>query len=310
MVYFATIFIVANAVLDFSYKKIVMKNSKLNVRDRAYLQKKGNIKTLILGDSHSASAVNTKILGNASLNFSSSGENYLLNYSKLRVLLEEDASNKIETILVPYELHSVSSFRNNRITDNSYWVDYVNYWEELFKQKRWSFFSSWFKGKFFSYAGEADNIAHYFRSKGVFKLKEGLNYRTRNLSKMENAKALAEKRANVHFKDANVPDEFAIGHLQEIYKLAKEKNKKLILVAYPIPAIYLEEANKIIEVTEVKKAMEAKRRSLFPEIPYFDFQNIFLNKSELFDDQDHLNFRGAEVFTKQLLDSLNSRDLL
>lgn len=308
--FFALILIIANAIIDFSYKKIVMKNSKLNARERGYQQKKGNIRTLILGDSHSAAGVNTKILGTTSLNFSSSGENYLLNYSKLRVVLEEDDSNKVETIIIPYDLQSVSSYRNNRITDNSYWIRYINYWEELRDQKNWSFFSKWFKGKFFSYTGESENIAHYFKAKGIYKIKEGLNYRTRDLSKISNAKERAEDRANLHFKDAKVPDQLSVSHLQKIYNLSKRENKNLVLVAYPIPQVYREQVDKIINIKEVRKQMTDIRKQNFPEIPFLDFQDIFLERTELFDDQDHLNFRGAEIFSNQLLDSLKSRVLI
>lgn len=98
-------------------------------------------------------------------------------------------------------------------------------------------------------------------------------------------------------------DTVKIAMLQSFISLCKESNVKLIMTCSPSFIIY-ENSESTIQA--------AKTIAKLNEITFFDYSNdpLFISDNSLFDDRNHLNERGAIVFSTVICqDILTSRSL-
>ena len=274
-----------------------MKNSLLNRKETRLTNQLPNIKTLVIGDSHLAAGFNTKHFGHQSYNYCGSGENYMQNYYKLKSVL--DQPNNIKTVVIPYEMHSTSSFRNNRITDYSYYGKHISFLNEAISQQNPGLIQDFIKSKAFSYLGQLDNWRRWQKGIKQRDITEGIEMRSNIFTNNTNKEQIARGSATIHFKDATAPDQFATSHLRKLIALCKQKNKQPILVRMPVTDLYLKEVNKFQQLEQVEKDTETHRQQYFEEIPYFNFRDS-ITSLDLFDDSNHLNFEGSKQFSTML----------
>ena len=121
-------FLLGSYGLSKVYTRIIMAHSICNRVDREFYRYDGRLEYLVMGDSHSQYGINPRVIGHA-FNFSTAGENYVQTFFKLRFILDH-TDKKIETILLPLDVHSFSSFRAGRLgLTYYYWVKYIDYIE-------------------------------------------------------------------------------------------------------------------------------------------------------------------------------------
>lgn len=304
---FLAIFLGCSFVIDQFHKKVIMNDSLLNRKEGQLSIQLPNIKTLVIGDSHLAAGFNTAIFGHQSFNYTGSGENYLQNYYKLKSVL--DQPNSIKTIVVPYELHSSSSFRNNRITDYSYYGKQIPFLKEAINQRDTDLCRDFLKSHLFSYLEQMQHWKNWWKGRKQKRIiKDGVEVRTQNFATQNNQQEIANRFAAIQFKGATVPHTVALRHLHKITELCKEKNKQIILIRMPVTPHYLKEVAKFQDLQQLVTTVEVYRITYFSDIPFFNFRDS-LPSLDLFSDANHLNFEGSKIFTKQLVSDLEAKGI-
>ncbi len=284
-----------------------MKNSLLNRKEAALTNQLPVIKILVIGDSHLAAGFNTKHFGHQSFNYAGSGENYLQNFYKLNSVLEQP--NAIKTVILPFELHSASSFRNNRITDHSYYGKQIPLLKEAISQQNISLVNDFIKSKAFSYLDQLGNWRKWQKGFKPREIKDGIEVRSKNFANSTNQQQIANRFAKLQFKDATVPDQFALSHLNRMIQLCKQKNKQPILVRMPVSKNYLEEVAKYQNLDTIENGATTYRIKHFPDIPFFDLRDSITNLHH-FSDGNHLNFDGSIKLSKSLAKAMQEKGVL
>lgn len=105
-----------------------------------------------------------------------------------------------------------------------------------------------------------------------------------------------EEPSNVQDLPVPIPDKME--SLKQITSQCKENNIVLIIVT---PPAYYEKTTKHIQQSEI-----LNEYCLENDIPYFDdFHNqFFIDRPELFFDNNHLNGDGAKIYTQQVLEKI------
>jgi hypothetical protein len=94
-------------------------------------------------------------------------------------------------------------------------------------------------------------------------------------------------------------------YLEEISRICKEESIDLMLVTPPVYSTFSKLFNKsniLLRSQEIQKL-----KNLNQEIKWFDFEKSKKFKAIHFNNDDHLNSAGAELFTKMIYDSVKSK---
>lgn len=282
------------------YSKIIMSNSLVNRVEKDFYDYEQNIPFLIMGDSHSQAALNPDVIGTA-FNFSSAGENYMQSYYKLKHILEHQSKN-IETILLPIDLHSFSSFRSTGDLTHYYWVQYIDYIElGLVSGDLFLCLLQAMIAKLFPYAGQVefilrflcDDLPHTTMLKGYVP-NEG------DLSKREHRSREAKKRAEYHFKNARYMDKVLFHYFQKTIDLCSTYKIKVVLVKFPVSSEYYYYASQLISIESIYEKINAEIDNK-PDVRVMDYQKEFFGKDYLFCNADHLNPLGAEKLSESII---------
>lgn len=298
------IILAINFALDTYYKNNSLYNSRLQRKDRQFQKQNEAIKFLFLGDSHTERAVDTRIIPE-SFNYSSSGENYFQTYYKLKKILKKQ---KPKFVVLPIEIHTFSSFFTNQINDDSYWVNYINYFE-LAKQKvDFQFICKYFKGKYYSYVGEFENIYYQFatRNEKPIEIYKGYVPDYRVYKPKPKNETERESRVEFHLKNKNHFDKDLTLYFEKVLDLCEKNNIKIILIKYPISVEYYNESKRYLNFRKRERNLKKITKSYENIILELDYQKLYLKENNYFRDADHLNNIGAEKFSKILYEELSS----
>ena len=263
---------------------------------------------LILGDSHPQYDLDPIIVGNA-YNFSSSGENYIQTFYKLNKILEK---KNVGTIILPIDLQSFSSYRSN-IPADFYWTKYVDYIEVGRKKGDFfQYFVKYLQAKYIPYLGDGEEIVRQTYQLIFDKLERsdlmyGYIPQYSNFDEFKNKEELGTKQASFHFYKNNYFDDDLVFYFKKIIDLAAEKNINVILIKFPITKQYYLAAQEFIPIDSyylnLGKILEGIRN-----IQIIDYQKIYFDNDNYFEDTDHLNYKGAVLFSQLLRKDLLNLD--
>lgn len=302
---FIAIFLAINWLLSYVYTDIMMSSSVLVVVDREFYAGHSDLKTLVIGDSHPQTAVVPEILGD-SFNFCSSGESYIQTYYKLKSIVETGA-RKFDTVLLPVDLHSFSSYRTDRINNSYYWVKYIDFLElGLYKGEVVSFLGKYMEGRFFPYAGKTEHLEQFFTGlmRGRTTIKKGFAMRSGDFTESRDMIAVARERAEFHLKDVDYYDEDLVYYLEKLLRLCLDNGIRVVLIKYPVTREYYVEAARLAPVEEINNNID-DIVDRHPEVLLLDYQDAYLDNAHLFYNPDHLNTRGATRFSEDLKSRLD-----
>lgn len=246
-----------------------------------------NKHVLILGDSHTALALNDKYTPEA-LNMSSEGEAYLYSYLKLKKFLA--ANKQIDTVLLSYNFLSIYKIKDTWINGPGAIENRISHYASFFGSDEFNIFST---NPDFYIAALRIPIEN---KRGLFKLIQNkLKLSDLHLGAYvdtKEKKLLTDMRIRDEHGGKQVkPDGFSsyqIDYLQKIVKVCRQKNIKLILLNTPI----------------YPKAMR-----YYDTTAYYAYYNKYLNDISLWDchdfdlppdafrDVEHLNATGAKQFS-------------
>jgi hypothetical protein len=268
----------------------------------------------ILGDSHPQKSVMAgKIDGG--YNLSTSAESYIFTYFKVKYYIAQDNFHP-SVAVIPIDLHSFSSFRLTRVEsqDPAFWSRYVDYLEYGWETRTLeSLFPTMIKAEFALLGGldvimglfwPLDNpdseplIAGYLPQEddfSAFTLDERLDR--------------AEERVVFHFSGYTYMEEILVEYFLRLVELLDSHGVKVVLVYYPVTEYYHDLAGEYNPVNEHLATVEYLVADLQPEL-ILDYHNLFFGQPEYFSDSDHLNVRGAEIFTDLLQEEIANAGLL
>lgn len=248
-----------------------------------------NCKTLIAGDSHMKRALDPSFFDSA-INISQNAEPYFITYWKLKKLLT--INNTVNTLLLGFSFHNISAFNDRKLNDQRWShemfkriypieelntlkdieIDWPGYYTILIK-----------KMCFYPIKKHGNYIGEYNNSYKI-------NVSDYNI------------RINTHYyyNNRNVGiSEVAIDFLKSIITLCKKNQIKIVLIATPLHEKYF----KRIPANFKQKFLHLKNKLKNNDIIILDYSNVAFDNNA-FVSSDHLNARGAQRFTKMVIDSL------
>lgn len=251
-----------------------------------------NTKYLVLGHSHPECAFNDSLIENFK-NISQSGESYYYTYFKAKKIIEQNPS--IETVFI--------EFTNNQINESmNSWI-----WKEKYMNYRYPRYSP-----FMNFTDKMvlakNNLSGYLNSTSL-SLKENSSRIINQNFNFSNSiggylylvRDKTDSLVNNIKKGYFLPENFRISennleYLNKIIELCEEHGKKVILIRSPQHSKYSGYSNENI--------YQEIRNNLFPQIEYLDFSKFPLDNSE-FGDLEHLNHKGAKIFSIWFAQLLN-----
>lgn len=250
---------------------------------------------IIAGDSHLVTSLNPEIL-DSSINISHTGEPYISTFYKLKEILK---LNKPNLILTGFSFHNISTFNENKLKDpfwatiqigriypvlplnaaREYGLNYVEYGKTILKRM-----------------GLIPLIDHHQRYLGSFQKKEGA-------LDSSNVEEIIKR----HYGDSesNVSSK-SIQYLDSIVNLCLSNEIKLILISTPVHPDYIEKVPKKVNEQFYTIAKELDSYSGVYWMNYLDLS--FPEHS--YQDHDHLNYNGSEIFSKIVDQDIKAKSII
>jgi len=260
---------------------------------------------IFFGDSHAFHAINPDFIPN-SYNYGSGAENYIKTYFKLRKVLSRDKI-WVDTIVLELDPHTFSS----RLTDKTNLFNELELYsfQEIMVVRDDSLLSLWIeaklpiigKGKEFGILVKEQEFNEVHQN-GWLKNKENFSI----ANKTQSAEFVIGDIYKSHERISNVSFEYFIKTLE----LAKKNNINVVFIKYPHTKEY------DIELTKNNLSKEDYYSIIFQKInqtldsyTVLDYYDLFPEKDYLFGDPAHLNYIGAEVFSKRVYNDLKGPTL-
>lgn len=267
--------------------------------NKLYLESYGNgidlnFNSYLLSDSQGAALGNTTEEFNI-FNFSADSDSYADMIRKINYLIE---NSSVQTIFITVCDHTLSFYRQRKnnldrsavFTLRSDYSSYYEYLKEKFLRRYIVLFNPKsgviMRNYIFS---KIDRIFNPNNSSASEVLWESLT--------SEEKKEKSKRRAMFQFPDEKLSIELS-DTLYEIMNICMHHKINLIGVKYPLSPDYL----KAIE----NRSYHADRVFIERGLKVLDFSKNFPPDDTLFKDPDHLNKKGAVVFTQMLGDSVKS----
>jgi len=303
----ALLALVANLGTHWFYAYCVLPKSIPERTRQQFLAAPEEHRVLFVGDSHVKNGVDPRPIPGA-FNFAVEGETYLQGYYKVRTILAEDDS--LKTIVLPVDPHSFGSFRKLRILNPLFWSHYVDFIEVAQETGEYSLISKWVQSRFASHLGSGTG---FVRGVGVLLLKREheliQGYRPYKTSfadlSPEERSARARARVEMHFSSETHLDELLLSYFERTIALCREHGVEVKLVSYPLTDEFVREMEPHFPEAEFQARVAAILDEHPTGVEWLEYRNVFSGRPELFKDVDHLNERGAKLFSEMLRDQLD-----
>lgn len=275
---------------------------RLSSLDNSYAYKRralekqiGKCEILILGSSHAASGINPEYLSESAFNAANVSQTVF--YDK-EILLKYIASAKeLETVVLPT---SYFTFWSDSHTSTEAWREYFYYRFsdikhpdlDLFKPAAFSFTALYTPEKAKSYLLRNFDVNLVSRDR-----EDGWRgYPAGEINKINYV--TGKKRVALHHSNMLASSYTRnIQYLEEILTAAEERRIEVVFVATPVYRTYSRFTQEKYRRANIR-AIKAFSKEF--EITYLDYSNDKRFTIQDFYDNDHLNYRGAEKFTRIL----------
>ena len=298
---FLLAFVGLNSLLNFSYKELIYRRTDNERKFEQLKEYDGELKYLFLGDSHSQNAIDPSIIGNG-FNFSSANENFIQTYFKfIRVLKKID--QKPQTIVLPIDPSSFSSFRAQRFVNPSELLTFANYFTMTIRTKKIYYLSTWFENSFFMYVGKYATINKYLEVAKLRKfsnMKLGFKGRRGNLENEQDVAKVCTDKANLYLKGYHYFDPAIKSFFVDILEYCDNNGIAVYLMKMPLAKEYVQACRDIFPLNEYYKEIHeiAGRFSSVKKV--YDFQDFFFHQQSYLRNPDHVNIDGAKIFSEML----------
>jgi hypothetical protein len=278
---------------------------------KGFEEQKDQIQILFMGQSDMKYAVIPKAMPFKSYNFAELGEGYIGNYLKLKYYIDEMPQLKV--VVLGFSLPSFSSARlnwaerRNFSMSNYFSYGYVTHqdFKELYKMKGFIVVSQ----KISSFSPLLDKVQFRFFWRNLKRL-----IRNQPIQKtvMEDGyiqvpvsaviERQAEGRIQGHFDERhkNDFDKDLLSYFERILILCHQRGVKVVTLMIPTTDYYIKHAEKYM----TKSALYEKVLTNPKFSPYLykhlDYLDLYAKDHALFVDADHLNYKGATLFSERV----------
>ncbi len=303
------VFLGLNWLASGLFRSQVLSRSVLFRKDIQFENFDDTLTWLLLGDSRIQNDIDPRIVGNC-FNYSSANENVFQTYFKLKKIIEQ--GRKPEYILMNLDYSLLSNKHSNRFKYDSYWSGHMNYFEMVRVKKDWKFIMRYLQGKFFTYAGEYKLLNEFLFSKKArvkSDLIDGFRPRIGDFSKEKNRESTGLEKAEFYLRDGIYMEEQITLYFEKLLELCEVHGIKVVLVMMPMTREFLDGIDRIIPGNTYYRDLGIILNKYTCIESVLNYQEVFSDKPEYFWNPDHMNFRGAEAFTRLLkkdLDEINT----
>jgi hypothetical protein len=315
---FLLLLIPVSATLSWFNNTVVMRQSIVLRKDAQFREFCPDTRYLFLGDSRVMMGANPEYIEHA-FNFGMSSENYVQTYYKLKYILEHPScETKPACILLSFDQHS---FSTQRLAEWAYDFYYFRYMSPLQAGRATGDYGEYLlrylKVKVWSYQNQGSTMMDWIAGNLHLQKKEREMYRgyiprhanfTELSDSAQTAQATRRARFNFGSTELLLYNPVILECFRKTLDLCAEHNIKVVLVTYPVTAIYSELAQTTYGADSVCEPLDAMLRER-PEIYRINLLNEYANRLDLFDDSDHLNREGARLFSLRVAELLDQNGL-
>lgn len=250
---------------------------------------------LILGDSHIEAALNDSIIDN-SVNFSSGGSPVFFNYVKLKKIVE--SNEQISTIILGYSpinltgkgFYEVPKMKSMLI-NYYYLIDYSDYLD-IAK---------------YNFKGLVSGITGVFRSVGDINFRTKINVKNVGIGGFRklptNTTELLEKDIKDKKLRTGKSDFVSTKYFFKIIEFCQANGIRLVILNTPIHESLIRKS------TQRRMEYNSFMNNLNADFTFWDYEDLHFEDTYFF-DENHLNYKGAEIFSKIINDRLSERHKL
>ncbi|MBU0496544.1 MAG: hypothetical protein KKC68_08305 [Candidatus Thermoplasmatota archaeon] len=295
---FGLVLFVVFGLLNIGYYHLILSNTVLERSYSDFLEHRENIRILFMGDSHPKRDINPALI-NYSFNLADVGESYIQTYHKLSTVLNDPLVD-LYTVVLPLDLHSFSSMRTDRIKNEWYWDRFIQYDEVFSQDTNRSIFDSvvWRFKSWFPIISKGQELIEYaFVRRESSELVKGYIISYDNYSMSSDKSIWAFFRAQSQLEDSEIMDPILVEYFKKCLILCTEQNLHIILIKYPISEHYYTAVHQFIPNLSLINDTIETIITEFPGVIMLDYQDFFFGRDDVFMDTDHLNKKGADLFT-------------
>lgn len=256
------------------------------------------VHTLFIGDSRFRNGVNDKKIPGA-LNVSADADNYMTAYLRIKFILSSE--NSVKTIFIVFSPDIMGENADERMFANYLMAGKVPQYFPLYSEREWqTYFSHSPKKLLHNVAGRPFRLLDGLWSPGKF----CENLGSFRVSTGRNLKSSVDQVLNSDRKD-KPPSVFygnkvSMTYLNKIREYCHERNIRLIGIAVPH---YL--SGRVFNLEQYRKTL----REDFPDLEVWDYLDMPFPE-DCWQDVNHLNRWGAEIFTKELCARMKKEGIL
>jgi hypothetical protein len=312
IIFFALLLLLIN-VMNIVYVKEVLEKKWLYRKEiifQEYISSLSNkrINFAFFGDSHTSDDVNPKFIPGA-FNFAPGGENYIKTYYKVKRILYDDKV-KINNLVLEVDLHTFSTLLTEKpylFNDLYLYSKFVPY-NEIKKIRDDSIITLWTEANF-PFVGNGEEFSILLSGSELTEIYLGWTKNEKNFS-LVNRTDVAYKKYKEHFEGKSRISDLSFEYFMRILRLARKNNINVIFIKYPVSKEY----DEVITQHNITKNDYYNRifnstESILGQSLVLDYYDIFFNSSDYFADSDHLNYVGAEIFSKRVYQDLKRNNL-
>ncbi|MDA3855584.1 MAG: hypothetical protein PF569_04960 [Candidatus Woesearchaeota archaeon] len=278
------LFLICFIIINFSFNFVYNHYTITPHKDKVYSHfiSENTLEYLFLGDSHTYMGLNPEFISNTSFNYAFPGESYAENYYRLKRIVEKD---RVIPEIVFLEIDG-SMNENIDLFQRSLYlirndVSYAQISEDYgFSVKSFINYNFGFIGRgiFFGYVFLDKNKLDSINAQGFFLSNGVLNN-------------------NTFVIDYKMDSKVDLISLDRILKLSKKNEIGVIFIKYPHNVrLNLNDSS----VKEYYLSIGEVVRDNNINFTIFDYSETYMDNDSLFFDLDHLNYIGAEIFSKDL----------
>lgn len=309
--FFCTLLILATLLINIFYEKEILVKKNFYRKELIYQSFIENLSEkkfdyVFFGDSHAFHAINPEFIKNA-YNYGTGAENYIKTYFKLRKMIDKERIG-VKNAVFEIDLHTFSS----RLTDETnlfneleVYSEFVSYNEvknvtgdsilNILVESKLPFLGN---GKEFGILIK-DIQFNELNSYGWLKNKA-------NFSEM-NKSQLAEEVIKDSFQNQERINNISFEYFLKTIELADKSGTKIIFIKYPYTKEYKEAfLRKNLTIEEYYTFIFQEVDKTISNYTILDYSDIYTNNSEYFGDPAHLNYIGAEIFSKKVYSDLQN----
>jgi hypothetical protein len=287
---------------------------------KGFEEQKDQIQILFMGQSDMQCAIIPKIMPYKSYNFTVAGEDYIGTYLRLKYYIDQVPRLKI--VVLGVSLPNFSSTRLNWVEgrDLCYYFSfrYITHqdFKELYKMKGFlvvrqkiSSFSPLLDKVRFRFFWR--NITKLIRNKPIKKavMEDGYikypEYVT--LAGNELMEGLAVKRIEELFQGNNKNDfdKDLLSYFERILILCHQRGIKVVTLMIPMTDYYLKHAEKYMTKDALYEKVLTHPKFSSYIYKHLNYLDLYAKDHALFVDVDHLNYKGATVFSERIASELS-----